>query len=114
MPMVDSRISVKLDESQDALVHEALTQAAASALGKPAMYVMVQVQDGASLWMGGKKLEQGAYIHVRSFGSISRNAAESFAAKATEFLASKLGLDPAGIYISFEGISLWGWQGSLF
>ena len=114
MPMVDASISVKLDESQDALVHEALTQAAASALGKPAMYVMVQVQDGASLFMGGRRLEKGAYIHVRSFGSISRSAAESFASKATEFLSSKLGLDPAGIYVSFEGISLWGWQGSLF
>ena len=114
MPMVDARLSVKLDKDQDAMVHEALTQAAASALGKPAMYVMVQVQDDASLFMGGRKLEKGAYIHVRSFGSISRSAAESFTSNATEFLSSKLGLDPAGIYVSFEGISLWGWQGSLF
>lgn len=114
MPMVDARISVKLDESQDALVHKALTQAAATALGKPLMYVMASVEEGADLWMGGKKLEQGAYIHVRSFGSISPDAAAAFTKQATSFLASNLGLDPSGIYVSFEGIGEWGWQGRMF
>jgi phenylpyruvate tautomerase PptA (4-oxalocrotonate tautomerase family) len=114
MPMVDARITVSLEPDQNARVHSELTNAAAAALGKPAMYVMADVADGADLWMGGKKLERGAYIHLRSFGSISRSSAEKFAKKATDFLSSELGLDPAGIYVSFEGVELWGWQGSLF
>lgn len=114
MPMVDARVTVNITDEQDCLLHKTLTQAAAEALGKPAMYVMVSVQDGADLWMGGKELSKGAYIHVRSFGSISPDAAAAFTKQATTFLASNLGLDPSGIYVSFEGVEEWGWQGRMF
>ena len=114
MPLLDVKISKSLDAAGSDKLHTELTNLASSALAKPAMYVMVSVQTQSDLWMGGRKLDDGAYVQVKAFGSISDSQAQTFAKKTTELLASDFGLSPAGIYISFEGLEQWAWQGNLF
>ncbi len=114
MPLLDVKISKSLDAAKSDQLHTELTNLAASALGKPAMYVMISVATQSDLWMGGRKLDDGAYVQVKAFGSISDSQAQTFARKATDLLDSEFGLSPAGIYISFEGFEQWAWQGNLF
>ncbi len=114
MPMIDAKLTVKLTAQQDQQVHEELTNAAAAELHKPASYVMLSVEQGADLWMGGRKVAKGAYVHVRAFGGIADADAAKLTARITKFFEQGLGLDGAAVYISYQGLNQWGWQGSMF
>ncbi|MGN1083389.1 MAG: hypothetical protein ACI4QX_00165, partial [Lachnospiraceae bacterium] len=76
MPLIDSKITVPVpQEKRDKLKAE--LGKAVSLLGKPESFLMVGFEDNYDLYMGGKKLERGAYVSVSLFGAASKTAYES-------------------------------------
>ena len=60
MPFIDSKITVKMSEQKKENIKMRLGEVI-SILGKSETYLMVGFEDGYSLYMGGRKLEKGAY-----------------------------------------------------
>ena len=114
MPYIEAKFSVKLDESQKDDLQKKLADAVSSAFSKPKAYIMANIEDSASLYMAGEKVEKGAYISIRLLGSASKSACQMSTKNICDILSSELGLDGSKIYVTYHPVDLWGWNGSMF
>ncbi len=113
MPFIDLKITKKLTEEQKDGVKSELGKAVAL-LHKPESYLMVGINDGYDLYFAGKKLAEGAYVEVSLFGSASSSDYEKMTAKICGILSAKLGVPSDAVYITYHGVSDWGWNGGNF
>ena len=114
MPYIEAKLSIKLDDNQKNDLQNKLSDAISSAFSKPKTYIMANIEDSKSLYMAGNKAEKGAYITVRSLGSISKAACQAATKDICSVLQSQYGLNGSNIYISYHPVELWGWNGSMF
>ena len=61
MPFIDSKVTVKMSDDQKETLKNSLGQAITT-MNKTESYLMVGINDGYDLFMGGKKLDKGAYV----------------------------------------------------
>lgn len=114
MPYIEAKLSIELNDSQKDELQAKLVQAVSSAFSKPNAYIMTNIEDEKSLYMGGKKVEKGAYVVVRSLGSISKPSCQNVTKEICEILTTNYGLNSSNIYITYHPVDLWGWNGSMF
>ena len=110
MPYIEAKLSVKLDDNQK----NKLADAVSSAFSKPKSYIMTNIEDDKSLYMGENKVEKGAYIVVRSLGTVSKFPCQAATKDICDMLASEFGLNGSNIYITYHPVDMWGWNGSMF
>lgn len=113
MPFIDCKITKKMTEEQKDLLKSELGKSIAL-LHKPESYLMVGVADGYDLYFAGKKVESGAYVAVSLFGRVSSADSEKMTAAICDLLRGRLGLDSSKIYVTYQGIVDWGWNGGNF
>lgn len=114
MPYIEAKLSVKLDDDKKDELQGKLTDAVSSAFSKPKAYIMTNIEDGKSLYMGGAKAEGSAYILVRCLGSTSRQSCEMATKEICSMLVKDYGLEGSKIYITYHPVDMWGWNGSMF
>lgn len=115
MPFVDLRTTVTLtDEAKEAIKAE-LGQAV-SVFGKGESFLMVAIADDVDLWLGGRKLEQGAYLSFSMIGDTPDAACAQFSASVADILARHAGIPADQMYLTFHPMaaSRWGWNGGTF
>ncbi|MDD6035151.1 MAG: phenylpyruvate tautomerase MIF-related protein [Lachnospiraceae bacterium] len=113
MPFIDSKITVSVpQEKKDVLKSE--FGKLVSVIGKPESFLMVGFEDNYDLYMGGKKLEKGAYVSVSLFGAASRSAYESLTEKICKLFETELGIPGNAVYVTYHGVNDWGWNGRNF
>lgn len=112
MPFIDCKITKKLTEEQKESVKSALGKAITN-MHKTESYLMVGICDGYDLYFAGKKLASGAFVDVRAFGSVNPADCDKMTAAVCDIL-SQVGVEPSGVYVTYEGYSNWGWNGSNF
>ena len=113
MPFIDSRITVKITDSQKETIKSRLGEAV-SILNKPEEYLMVGINDGYDLYFGGKKLEKGAYVEVSLFGNAPSASYNKLTGEICRILEETVGIPGKAVYVTYHGISDWGWNGSNF
>ena len=114
MPYIEAKLSIKLDENQKNELQVKLADAISSAFSKPKTYIMANIEDGKSLYMGGNKIEKGSYIIVRSLGSVSKESCRIATKEICDLLTGDFGLNGSNIYVTYHPVDLWGWNGSMF
>lgn len=113
MPFIDSKISVKVSpEKKETL--KAGFGALMPVLGKSETYLMVGIEDGFDLWMGGKKTEKGAYVSVSLLGNAPSSKYEEMTKEICALLARELDIDGSCVYVTYHPVSDWGWNGANF
>ena len=113
MPFIDSKITISVpQEKRDILKAE--FGKAMSILNKPESFLMVGFEDNYDLYMGGNKLDKGAYVSVSLFGNGNKSAYETMTAKICELYEKELGIPASKIYVTYHGVSDWGWNGNNF
>ena len=113
MPFIDSKITLKISEEQKEKVKSELGKAV-SLLNKSETYLMVGFEDNYDLYMGGNKLEKGAYVAVSLFGNASPAAYEKMTAEICTIYEKELGIPGKSIYVTYHGVNDWGWNGQNF
>ena len=83
-------------------------------LGKSENYLMVGINDGYDLWMGGNRLEKGAYVSVSLLGNAKSEAYEKMTAAICDIYEEELGIPGTAVYVTYHPVSDWGWNGSNF
>lgn len=114
MPFIETKLSVKLDENKKEILQNALTDAVALAFGKPKGFVMTGIEDGQNLYMGGKKLENGAYLSIKLLGNTSKPVCNQLTLNICQILEKELGISGQNVYVSYHPVELWGWNGQMF
>jgi hypothetical protein len=113
MPFIDSKVTVSLSEAKKEQIKSRLGKAV-SLLNKTETYLMVGFDDNYSLYMGGKKLDKGAYVSVSLFGNASSDAYEKMTGEICKIFHEELDIPGNAIYITYHGINDWGWNGGNF
>jgi hypothetical protein len=110
MPFIDSKITIPLTKEQKDTLKTRLGQAV-SIIGKPEFYLMVGIDDEYDLYMGGNKIDKGAFVSVSLFGNASSSAYEKMTAEICNILEG-FGIPGDKVYVAYQGINDWGWNGS--
>lgn len=113
MPFIDSRVTVKVTDKQKEEIKTELGKLI-SILNKSETYLMVGIEDSCDLWLGGKKLEKGAYVAVSLYGNAPKEAYDSLTGQICDLLSSKLGIPGDAVYVTYHPVSDWGWNGANF
>ena len=113
MPFIDSKITVPVSDAQKENIKSRFGKAI-STLNKPESYLMVGIEDNYTLYMGGKKLDKGAFVSVSLLGNASSDAYNRMTGQICDILSDELGIPGNSVYVTYQGISDWGWNGSNF
>ena len=111
MPYIHLKTAVSLDTAQKEDLKAAFGQAIGLMAGKSEAVLMVCIEDGADLWLGGKKLEKGCYAAVEYLGAATDADLDALNAELFRLLEEKLGADPTGVYITYKQQRDWGAAG---
>ena len=114
MPFVQAKISKKLSDSERSSLQKELTTIIQDELNKPAGFIMTGIEDGYNLWLGNSRLDNGAMISVQQFGSANRDAYNAITQRICDYLKNSLGTPSDKVYVTFQSINEWGWNGQLF
>lgn len=110
MPFIDSKITVPVSAEKREVIKAELG-VAASIINKPESFLMVGFEDNYDLYMGGKKLDKGAFVSVSLLGSASSEAYNRMTAKICDIYEKELGIPGNAIYVAYQGTKDWGWNG---
>jgi hypothetical protein len=113
MPFIDSKITLTVTEEKKEKIKSRLGQAV-RLLGKGENYLMVGFADNYDLYLGGKKLEKGAYVSVSLFGGASSDAYGKMTGEICTILSEELGIPGNAVYVKYHGVNDWGWNGANF
>ena len=94
MPFIDSKVTVKMSDDQKETLKSSLGQAITT-MHKTESYLMVGINDGYDLFMGGKKLD-------------------AMTGKICDIFANVLGIPGNAVYVTYHGVHDWGWNGGNF
>lgn len=113
MPFIDSKISVPVTPEKKEKIKSEFGSFM-SVLGKSETYLMVGIEDNYDLWMGGKRLEKGAYVSVSLLGNAPAAAYEKLTGKICSLFEQELGISGSAVYVTYHPVADWGWNGSNF
>ena len=113
MPFIDTRVTVPVSPAVKEELKSELGQLIAT-LGKAETYLMVQIEDSLDLWLGGHKLDRGAYVAVSLYGTAPREAYDRLTGQICRLLSDKLAIPGDAVYVTYHPVSDWGWNGSNF
>lgn len=113
MPFIDSKLTMKVTQEKKEVIKKELGEAV-SVLGKSENFLMVGFDDEYDLYMGGRKLESGAYVSVSLFGKASSLSYEKMTGKICDIYEKELGINGSNVYVTYHEVNDWGWNGQNF
>ncbi len=113
MPYIESKISVPVSEEKREILKREFGKTM-SYLNKPEEFLMIGFEDNYDLYMGGKKLEKGAYVSVSLFGAAEKVAYEEVTNAISSAIREQLDIPESAIYITYHEVGDWGWNGKNF
>ena len=114
MPFIGSKVTVKISNEKEEIIKKRLGEAIKLIPGKSETFLMVGFQNEYSLYFGGEKLEKGAFIEVKIFGKTSKEAYANLTAAICTIYEEELEIPQNKIYVKYEEVENWGWNGSNF
>ncbi len=114
MPFINSKVSVKLDSAKKEELKSALGKIIETIPGKSEAWLMVGFEDNYSLYFKGNNSAESAFIDVKLFGSASRETYNNLTSKICSLFNESLNIPKDRIYVTYEEVENWGYNGSNF
>lgn len=114
MPFIDSKVSVSISEEQEKELKTRLGQAIALIPGKSESWLMTGFQDNYHLYFRGDNSQPVAYIEVKVYGSENPTAFDALTGEICKIFNEVLGIASDHIYVKYEAVKNWGWNGANF
>ncbi|MDD6327693.1 MAG: phenylpyruvate tautomerase MIF-related protein [Eubacteriales bacterium] len=114
MPFINSKISTNITPEQEKTIKEKLGQAISIIPGKSESWLMLGFEPNYKLYFRGDCSMPTAFVEVSVFGGENRQAFSALTAKICEIFQEVLGIAPDHVYVKYEAVSNWGWNGGNF
>lgn len=111
MPFIDTKSSVPISDEKKEIIKSKYGKAV-SVIGKGESYLMVGFQDNYSLYFAGKNDKPLAFVEVKLFGKSSREQYVKLTAEICSILKEELGIPGDGVYVKYEEVTHWGFNGT--
>ena len=113
MPFINTKTTVKIDKEKEIAIKEEFGKAIELIKGKSERWLMLNFDGDCSMYFSGSD-EDSAIIEVQIFGKASEEEYASLTAKLTEILCKHLPLSPTRVYVKYEEVFNWGYNGVNF
>ena len=114
MPMISIKTNVAISEEQELTLKSELGKAISILSGKSEQWLMLSLEDKCRLYFKGDNSKPIAYVEVKVFGKIDYSQSNKLTAKICEIFDNVLGIAASNVYIKYEEVDMWGWNGSNF
>lgn len=114
MPFISTKTTTVITEEKEERLKQRLGKAIECIPGKIESWLMLSFEDRSRMYFKGKNESDMAFIEVKIFGSASDAAYDALTKEITTIYAEELGIQPGQIYIKYEEIAHWGWNGANF
>ena len=98
MPFIDSKVTVKISDQQKEEIKTELGKLITT-LNKSETYLMVGIEDSCDLWLGGKKLDKGAYVAVSLYGNAPKESYDKLTGQICALLSDKLEIPGSAVML---------------
>jgi len=113
MPFINTRTSAEISKEQEILLKEKMGKAI-SLIGKSESWLMLNFEDNCRLYFKGDNSKNMAIIEVALFGKANNSQYDALTEKLTEDISEVLKIDPSNVYIKYEEVEHWGYNGFNF
>ncbi|WP_075718928.1 phenylpyruvate tautomerase MIF-related protein [Roseburia sp. 499] len=114
MPFIDSKVSVSISPEQEAELVKRLGQAISIIPGKSESWLMTGFEQNYHLYFRGENDTPTAFIEVKVFGSENKSAFSELTAEICKIFKDVLNIPADHVYIKYEAVTNWGWNGGNF
>ncbi len=111
MPFINSKISTSITKEQETEIKTLLGQAIQAIPGKSESWLMLGFEPEYTLYFRGDNSEPIAFVEVSVFGPENRQAFTTLTEKICDIFHKILGIAPDHIYVKYEAVANWGWNG---
>lgn len=113
MPYIETKLSTTLTKEKEIALKTALGRLIENFPGKTESWLMLSFTDNCHMYFKGSD-EPCAMVNIAIFGKGSAAAYDKMTADVCDLVAEETGISPARIYVKYEEVSHWGWNGSNF
>ncbi len=114
MPFINSKVNVKISKDQETQIKSKLGQAITAIPGKSESWLMVGFEDEYKLYFRGDNTQPTAFVEVSVYGSENPSAFTALTGKICGIYQEVLGISPDHVYVKYDAVKNWGWNGSNF
>jgi len=114
MPFINSKVNIKILPEQETQLKTKLGKAIELIPGKSESWLMLSFEDDCKLYFKGENSCKIAYVEVKVFGAEDKVAFEKMTVAICEIYNEVLGIAPDKIYVKYETVSNWCWNGKNF
>lgn len=114
MPFINSKISIKITEEQKTDIKTKLGEAISIIPGKSESWLMLGFEDEYSLYFRGDNSEPMAFVEVSVYGQENRQAFSKLTSAICEIFGEVLKISPDHVYVKYDAVANWGWNGGNF
>ena len=114
MPYIETKVSTVITPDKEKLLKEKFGAAIENFPGKTERWLMLNFEDNCRLWFMGNQDAPTAYVEVKLFGDVNPAGAEKMTRDVCAILKEVLQTPEDRIYVKYEGIGTWGWNGRNF
>ncbi len=113
MPYIETKLSTPLTKEKEIVLKTALGKMIENFPGKTERWLMLDFSDNCNMYFDGTD-EPCAMVTIALFGKGSDAAYDKMTADVCGLIAKETGIAPDRIYVKYEEVFHWGWNGSNF
>lgn len=113
MPYIETTANVAIPSQKERAIKERMGKAIELIPGKTERWLMLSFRENAAMYFQGSD-QPCAICHVKLYGAGTEQAYSRLTAALTDILRDELSLDPSRVYVTYEEIETWGWNGGNF
>ncbi len=114
MPFIETKVNIKITKKKEAILKSKFGEAIELIPGKSEDRLMLSFDDQCKLYFKGTNKPGIAFVEVKLFGKATKDVYDKVTAAITDILNQELMISPERIYVKYEEVSYWGWNGSNF
>lgn len=114
MPYINTKTTVTITPEKRESIKNKLGKAIELIPGKSENWLMLSFEDNNMMYFKGSDEKPLAFIDVKIFGEASDHAYSELTKAITDIIHGELNVNPDCIYVNYEEVSTWGWNGNNF
>lgn len=113
MPFIQTKTNKTITAEQEKQIKERLGKVAAI-IGKSESWLMLGFEDNCRMYFKGDNSKPMAFVEVKLYGSAPKSAYEKMTAEICTIFGDVLGISADCVYVKYEEVENWGWNGGNF
>lgn len=114
MPFINTKVNVPISKEQEETLKSKFGKAISIIPGKSESWLMLNFEDNCRMYFRGDGDTPTAFVEVKIFGGANGNDYEKLTSTITEIISDVIKIAPDRIYIKYEEVEYWGYNGHNF